>query len=66
MKGVTTILDQKKWVFTYVVLIISFFKFDQAGMIQILVILIPGVFALAAADKYTKRIGDKDEQFTDH
>lgn len=54
MKGITTIFAEKKWVFSYIVLTLSYFRFDDPGLIQILVILIPSVFALAAADKYTK------------
>lgn len=60
MKGISTIIDEKKWVFAYVILSMSYFKFDQAGLIQVMVILIPSVLALAAADKYTKRMGNGD------
>jgi len=53
--GITTIFNEKKWVFSYIVMFSSYIRFDDAGYMQILSILIPSVFALAAADKYTKR-----------
>ena len=60
LRGISTIFSEKKWVFAYTVLFISWHEFDQAGFIQVLVILCPSVFALAAADKYTKRMGNED------
>jgi len=55
MKGITTILDEKKWVFSYFMTGLCRYTLDDAGFIQVMVILVPFVFALAGVDKYTKR-----------
>ncbi len=53
--GITTIVAEKKWVFAYVILGITFYRCTDAQFMQILTVLVPSVFALAGVDKYVKK-----------
>jgi len=55
LNGITTILEEKKWVFSYFITGLCRYTLDDAMFVQVMVILIPFVFALAGVDKYTKR-----------
>ena len=51
MKGLSTILEHKKWVFAYLITGLVFWQLDQAGIVQILSILIPVTIGASSFDK---------------
>lgn len=58
LKGITTILNHKKWVFCYTVIGLSFWRLESAEIAQIMIFLIPFVLGANSFDKSKYR---KDE-----
>lgn len=51
MKGITTILSKKKWVFCYLITGLSFWRLDSSDIAQVMMFMIPFVIGADAFDK---------------
>lgn len=65
MKGIFSVFDHKKWVFSYVVMGLSFWHLDSADTVSVLIILIPLVIGASSFEKSQwRKHGVKDDQIT--
>lgn len=57
MKGILSIFDHKKWIFSYVIVGLSFWQLEPTGIVQIISILIPVTLGASSFEK-SKMIKD--------
>lgn len=59
MKGITTVLHHKKWVFAYVVTGLVFWRLSGSDVVAVMAVLIPLVLGASSFDKSVWRKDDE-------